>query len=215
MKRFCCVLAVAVCLAVMCPAFASDSDYTYLTGKFEDGVYTNQTLGAEAHFGGNWHALSRKDIAALDAAASQSMANLSYPTLEELTNGELPVFYVVTNDFSDRVYISISNVGAVFVDFMTNPDIKAVADGIIKDIADGIVKNNADMGLESEGKAIRMNFLGAEQPGLYIKTTVDKRATMYQKQIMCFKDKYQFIITVESMRRDITDELLAMFKKAN
>ncbi|MBQ7214526.1 MAG: hypothetical protein IJS39_00910 [Synergistaceae bacterium] len=206
----------AVFLMVLCSAYASHaSDSVYLAGEFKDGVYTNGALGTEAHFGSQWTALSPQEIAAIDAEVGKLLANSSSLTVEELMNMELPVFYMVTPDAADRVYMTVSNVGSAIVSVMTDPDTKAVVNSIMEDMADALRKNNSAMGLETTVNTIWTNFLGSERPCLYVKTMVSSTKPMYQKQVMCFKGEHHFQVTVESMNRDITDELLAMFQKIN
>ncbi len=99
-----------VYLALCCPVYGVESGGEYLSGEFRDGVYTNLALGAEAKLGSEWTALSHREIAALDSAATKLMADSSSPSLEELMNAELPVFYVMKPDMSQRVYMTVSQI---------------------------------------------------------------------------------------------------------
>ena len=196
-----------------CPVCAAETDKAYITGGIKDGIYTNHAIGVKVHFDDNWHVLSMKDIAALDASALKSIENLSSPTLEELTDGDIPVLYVVTDNFADSINITVTNIGAGIGDFLADPDSRAILDDMMEDMAKSMREANSAMGLDSTVNTIRVNFAGSARAGLSVKTMVTETRPMYQKQIMCFKGEYMFQVTVNSKNRDITDELLAMFRK--
>ena len=210
-RRF--ITGAVICIMLCCSVCAADTDKAYITGEIKDGTYTNRAIGVEVHFDDNWRVLSMKEIAALDASALKSIENVSSPTLEELTNGDLPVLYVTTENFADTINITVTNIGAGVGDFLADPDSRAFLDGMMEDMAKSMREANSAMGVNSTVNTIRVNFAGAERAGLSIKTMVTETKPMYQKQIMCFKGEYLFQVTVNSKNRDITDELLAMFRK--
>ena len=210
-RRF--ITAAVICIMMCCSVCAAETDKAYITGEIKDGTYTNRAIGVEVHFDDNWRVLSMKEIAALDSSALKSIENVSSPTLEELTNGDLPVLYVTTENFADTINITVTNIGAGVGDFLAVPDSRAFLDGMMEDMAKSMREANSAMGVNSTVNTIRVNFAGAERAGLSIKTMVTETKPMYQKQIMCFKGEYMFQVTVNSKNRDITDELLAMFRK--
>ena len=210
-RRF--ITAAVICIMLCCSVCAAETDKAYITGEIKDGTYTNRAIGVEVHFDDNWRVLSMKEIAALDSSALKSIENVSSPTLEELTNGDLPVLYVTTENFADTINITVTNIGAGVGDFLADSDSRAFLDGMMEDMAKSMREANSAMGVNSTVNTIRVNFAGAERAGLSIKTMVTETKPMYQKQIMCFKGEYLFQVTVNSKNRDITDELLAMFRK--
>lgn len=117
----------------------------------------------------------------------------------------------MSKDHSANINITVSKVGAAVVDLMTSTEGKIIRNGIMEDIADGIRKNNSAMGVESFIDVISVMFLGIERPSLHITTMVSTDRPMYQKQIMCFKDEYMFSVSVTSMKRDLTDDLIKKF----
>ena len=83
------------------------------------------------------------------------------------------------------------------------------------DASDRVYMTVSHIGLETAANAMWINFLGSERLCLHVKTMISDTESMYQKQVMCFKWEHQFTVTVESMNRDITEELLAVFQKVN
>ena len=207
------ITAAVLCIMACCSVYAAETDKVYITGEVKDGVYTNRAIGAEIYLDDSWRILSMKEIAALNSAALKSIENLSSPTLEELTNGDLPVLYAVTEDFADSINITITNIGAGVGDFLADPDSRAILDEMMEDMAKNMREANSAMGVNSTVNTIRVNFAGAERAGLSVKTMVTETRPMYQKQIMCFKGEYLFQVTVNSKNRDITDDILSMFRR--
>lgn len=201
------LLVMAVCLVVCCPVFAADSDNAYIIGEVKDGVYTNRAMGAEAHFGDDWYIMSREEIAMVMGITT----SLS-PTLEELTNGNTPVFYAIMRNGQANLNITIANIGSAGK-LLTDPD-SVFMNIFMENVSQNLAKVYTEMGAENfKLTRIKTSFLGSEYPGFYMTSTINKSVTQYQKQVFCIKGEYEFIVTSSSTVNDITDDALAMFRK--
>lgn len=199
--------AVLVCFIACFSAYAFGSEDVYILGETKDEIYTNFALGIEGNFAG-WRILSSKEIAALLGSASSSS-----PTFEQYTNGSVPVFAAVAGDGFTNVNIVITHLGAETVKLLSDPD------GTFMDIfmdrsAQGLRQANAEMGADDLSvERVKARFAGEDYPGLFMQARF-KSIVQYQKQAICIKGEYQYTITATCIGKDITDDVLAVFRKA-
>ena len=70
-----------------------------------------------------------------------------------------------------------------------------------------------DTGAENlKFKRINMNFLGSKHYGVHVSYKLNGLSS-YQKRIFLISGEYVYIVTAACRQKDITDNLLAMFKK--
>ena len=199
-------LIVVVCLAACCPVYAEDSS-EYLKGKITDGIYVNEAMGVKAYFGENWRILSDREISLMMGAA-----NSISPTIEELTNGNRPVFYVMTKDGRANINLTIGNLG-VMGGAMAAASKDVFIDMTLDIVAENLKKTYSEMGFNDISiERVKMSFLGSKCDGVYVTVKVNDTMSMYQKLPMFVKGEYAFSLNVTSVGYDITDNLLAMFE---
>lgn len=206
MKKF---LVFALVMLMLFTGQSYGDSKTEIYGEVKDGVYRNKTLGAEAYFSENWQIFSREQIAALMGNAAESSE-----TLRNMEGVQTPTFYAASTDGLANINIVVNNIG-VIGHMMTPEYEKTAADEIFKNAADNIKKIYSEMGVEeSDLKQTEVNFTGRKHHGFYYSSKT-KGVSMYQKQVVCFRGEYMYMITATSVVADITDNLLGMFKPLN
>ena len=202
------LLAAIACLVVCFSTYAVESDDAYIIGEVKDRIYTNRALGVEAYFADNWRIISREDIAKI-----MGIAVSNSPTLEELTQGNVPVFLVAAKDGMTNINIVVVKMGAQMIDLLADPD-SVFMDIYMGGATQGVSKSYTEMGMKDfTVERIKTTFIGSEHPGVFSTVKLNPSITQYQKQVMCFSGEYAFTLTATSIGSDKTDDLLAMFRK--
>lgn len=204
MKKLSLCLSILLIFLLSCSVVFGEDD-SYILGKFENGIYTNESLGVKARFGVNWKILSRESIAKLNGVIISAS-----PTLKELTNGAMPSFYAMTEDGTSNVNVTITNLG-VMGSAVLSSNIDEFTEAFVKQTGEKITRAYKEMGFsDCRIKRDDFAFAGKKNTGLSIEAEMNN-ITVYQKQANCIKGEYLYSVTATSMGHNITGKLLDMF----
>ena len=72
----------------------------------------------------------------------------------------------------------------------------------------------AEMGAKDVNvERVKTRFLGEDYPGLFMTARLNKTIEQYQKQAICTKGEYQYTFTATCIGKDLTDNVLSIFRK--
>ena len=196
----------AVIVLLLCQsAFAADE--SYIIGRVRNGTYTNQSLGARAYFGENWIISSLKEI-----AEDNGVTLSDSPTLSELTNGDMPVFFAKATDGTANISVMVINLGVMGSEVVSK-SVNELIDLLIKYSSESFSRAYEAMGFKGfKMKRANVKFLGKKYPGVTVNAQLEG-INVYVKQAICIKGEYSYHITATSAGLDMTDKLLAMFRR--
>lgn len=206
MRKLHTVVVMLLVVLLSCPAFSA-TNKSYIIGSVRNEMYTNLSLGARAYFGENWR------ISSLEEIAEDNGVTLSeYPTLGELTNGNMPIFYAAAEDGMANISVMVINLGVMGSEVVSK-SVNELIDFLIKYASESFSQTYESMGFNGfKMKRADVKFLGKKYPGVTINAKM-KGINVYVKQAICIKGEYSYHITATSAGLDITDKLLAMFRK--
>ena len=199
--------SIIIVVTLLCSqVFAADQSYVF--GSMRNGTYTNQQLGVKAYFSENWRILSHEEIARLNAFDPSASS-----TMEKYKTGEIPFFYAMSTDNLAHVMIFLVNLGVMGGNAMTPKESKQAIDDAAQELTKMITTSLNEAGFtDVKSKSVNVSLAGSKYAGF--STSGKKQGVdMYQKAAICHKDEYLYCVSAMSIMNDITDKLLAMFKR--
>ena len=182
-------------------------------GEMKDGTYTNKILGAEIYFSDNWKVLSSD--AQEDIKSKASSMSQTYKEITENNDQSQAILHVEAKDGSANVVIALMNMGVFGIAFSrtSGNELKELLDPVLDLTANTVSKAYKEMGFnDCVTDKQTVNFLGTEYPCLHIIVKMNGIDILHQKQVICLRGEYGYMVTVTSVLYDITDDLLSMFR---
>ncbi len=214
MKKVFSILVLVFCFSeFLCVSSEAKITSKEAIGKVQGETYINKVMGARAYFSkDNWKILTQEEI-----FKSQAEMRSKSKNLEELlsNSNNATIFYVATHDSMANINIVASNMGIMAHKIKKDSEIKDFVKQMTSGLKEQLYRAYKDFGCENiEMKNTAINFIGKNCYGADIIVTLNNGVEMYQKQVYCIADEYCYIVTATSVIADITDDLLAMFKKS-